>query len=192
MRMLQGQQRSAALGCALSFFDFRKVPPPPPQLQPLQTLSHATQVEFGCVGLFSGFIFALPSFRNSMPLAPPFGSLSDWISFFWAEGFAIIGVCLLAVKFVHTTPLNLQPSCSIDHLQVPIRAAPIQKQRRQVAHGRFLRPPSTQGHYSCPRACALSSQPRTAGGGTPEQRISPPMRAFFVQCNIMYTSIHVL
>ena len=73
----------------LCFFDFRKV-------------------EFGCVGLFSGLIFALPSFRNSMPLAPPFGSLSDWISFFWAEGFAVLGLCILGTKFAIPS-LTLQP-----------------------------------------------------------------------------------
>jgi len=71
----------------LCFFDFRKV-------------------EFGCVGLFSGLIFALPSFRNSMPLAPPFGSLSDWISFFWAEGFAVLGLCILGTKYLVEAPTS--------------------------------------------------------------------------------------
>ncbi len=58
------------------------------------------QAEFGNVAFCSGLIFALPSFRNSMPLAPPFGSLPDWISFFWAESFAILGLIILGFKCV--------------------------------------------------------------------------------------------
>ena len=71
---------------------------PSPILNPPST---SCQIEFSVVGLFNGLIFALPSFRNSMPLAPPFGSLTDWISFFWAEGFAVLGLCILAIKYVN-------------------------------------------------------------------------------------------
>ena len=61
-------------------------------------LNLISQAEFANVAMFSGLIFALPSFRNSMPLAPPFGSLSDWISFFWAESFAVIGLFIMGCK----------------------------------------------------------------------------------------------
>jgi hypothetical protein len=57
-------------------------------------------IEFANVAFFSGLIFALPSFRNSMPLAPPFGVSVDWISFFWAEAMAVAGLIICGVKYV--------------------------------------------------------------------------------------------
>jgi hypothetical protein len=102
---------------SLSFFEFRKVSwPNPKTLNPLPShptnpfsfvlmthlITHAytrtPQAEFANVAIFSALIFALPSFRNSMPLAPPFGSLCDWISFFWAEAFAVIGLFIMGCK----------------------------------------------------------------------------------------------
>lgn len=86
----------------LSFFEFRKVcfsPFPARHYAGISILlSHYSQAEFANVAVFSGLIFALPSFRNSMPLAPPFGSLCDWISFFWAESFAVLGLIIMGVK----------------------------------------------------------------------------------------------
>jgi len=57
-------------------------------------------IEFANVAFFSGLIFALPSFRNSMPLAPPFGVSVDWIAFFWAEAMAVVGLIICGVKYV--------------------------------------------------------------------------------------------
>jgi len=67
---------------AMVFFEFRKA------------------IEFANVAFFSGLIFALPSFRNSMPLAPPFGVSVDWIAFFWAEAMAVVGLIICGVKYV--------------------------------------------------------------------------------------------
>jgi hypothetical protein len=100
---------------SLSFFEFRKVSQPNPKPSALASnkrrlfcfdtthlITHAhtrtPQAEFANVAIFSALIFALPSFRNSMPLAPPFGSLCDWISFFWAEAFAVIGLFIMGCK----------------------------------------------------------------------------------------------
>jgi hypothetical protein len=86
---------------ALSFFDFRKVASPQLLCSFIfNILIHfLSQAEFANAALFSALIFALPSFRNSMPLAPPFGSLSDWISFFWAECLAVLGLIIIGMKY---------------------------------------------------------------------------------------------
>lgn len=52
------------------------------------------------IGMFSwlgALLFALPPLRNVMPAAPPIGTFSDFLSFFWAEG--IVAICLVAVVF---------------------------------------------------------------------------------------------
>ncbi len=45
----------------------------------------------------AALLFALPPLRNAMPSAPPIGSLSDFMAFFWAEG--IVALSLATVVF---------------------------------------------------------------------------------------------
>eukprot|EP00276_Gloeochaete_wittrockiana_P006703 CAMPEP_0184654914 /NCGR_PEP_ID=MMETSP0308-20130426/12569_1 /TAXON_ID=38269 /ORGANISM="Gloeochaete witrockiana, Strain SAG 46.84" /LENGTH=189 /DNA_ID=CAMNT_0027091123 /DNA_START=563 /DNA_END=1132 /DNA_ORIENTATION=+ len=47
--------------------------------------------------VYSGMMFALPSFRNSAPLVPPVGCLMDFASFFWT---VIIAICSFVGIFV--------------------------------------------------------------------------------------------
>jgi hypothetical protein len=149
---------------ALSFFEFRKVSwqQSATRLFMLQAnhrcilfiftfgvLKLISQAEFANVAIFSALIFALPSFRNSMPLAPPFGSLSDWISFFWAESFAVIGLFIMGCKcgaFLRKLYCIL-----LSRWQVLERAACFQKQRHTMAEGRVLRadPPQTRDSCRC-------------------------------------------
>ncbi|MBK8395068.1 MAG: DUF4436 family protein [Leptospiraceae bacterium] len=42
-------------------------------------------IEFGMFTLIAGMLFALPAVRNLQPGVPPLGTLTDFISFFWAE-----------------------------------------------------------------------------------------------------------
>ncbi len=103
----------------LIFFEFRKVHALA-ALRKLKTFlflrslcqRFPLQAEFANVAMFSGLIFALPSFRNSMPLAPPFGSLCDWISFFWAESFAVIGLFIMGCKCDVSAQNSPWPLCS--------------------------------------------------------------------------------
>lgn len=54
-----------------------------------------THEHLNTLTFFSGLLFALFSFRNSLPGTPPVGTLSDFVSFFWVE--AIVSISLVIV-----------------------------------------------------------------------------------------------
>ena len=52
-------------------------------------------IEFGLYTLIAGMLFALPAVRNLQPGVPPLGSLTDFLSFFWAESLVAISMPIL-------------------------------------------------------------------------------------------------
>jgi hypothetical protein len=52
-------------------------------------------IEFGMFTLIAGMLFALPAVRNLQPSVPPLGSLTDFLSFFWAESLVAISMPIL-------------------------------------------------------------------------------------------------
>jgi len=63
----------------------------------LSVVSRGRKVEIGMFSFLAALLFAFAAVRNSQPGAPPIGTFSDFISFFWAE--VIIASCLVAVVF---------------------------------------------------------------------------------------------
>lgn len=57
------------------------------------------RVEPGLLSMFGLIIFALPALRNSVPLAPPVGSLLDYASFFWSMLIAVVQFCALFLRY---------------------------------------------------------------------------------------------
>jgi hypothetical protein len=53
------------------------------------------KVELAAMSLYGAMLFAFPALRNSQPGAPPIGTYSDYIAFFWAE--MLVAICLLIV-----------------------------------------------------------------------------------------------
>lgn len=53
------------------------------------------KIEISMFSFLGALLFAFPALRNSQPGTPPIGTLSDFISFFWAE--VIIAMSLLSV-----------------------------------------------------------------------------------------------
>jgi hypothetical protein len=52
-------------------------------------------IEFGMYTLIAGMLFALPAVRNLQPGVPPLGSLTDFLSFFWAESLVALAMPIL-------------------------------------------------------------------------------------------------
>jgi len=52
-------------------------------------------IEFGLYTLIAGMLFALPAVRNLQPGVPPLGSLTDFLSFFWAESLVAMSMPIL-------------------------------------------------------------------------------------------------
>jgi hypothetical protein len=63
----------------------------------LSVVARGRKVEIGMFSFLAALLFAFAAVRNSQPGAPPIGTFSDFISFFWAE--VIIALCLVAVVF---------------------------------------------------------------------------------------------
>lgn len=53
------------------------------------------KIEFGMFAFMAGFLFSFVAFRNAMPGAPPIGTLSDYLAFFW--GYALISLSLVGL-----------------------------------------------------------------------------------------------
>jgi hypothetical protein len=64
----------------------------------LAVLLRGRKVEFGMFGFMAGFLFSFVAFRNAMPGAPPIGTLSDYLAFFW--GYAIISLSLIGLTMI--------------------------------------------------------------------------------------------
>jgi hypothetical protein len=55
------------------------------------------EVELAMFSFTAALLFAFATVRNAQPGAPPIGTYSDFISFFWAE--VIIALCLVLLVF---------------------------------------------------------------------------------------------
>ena len=61
----------------------------------LAVLLRGRKIEFGMFAFMAGFLFSFVAFRNAMPGAPPIGTLSDYLAFFW--GYALISLSLVGL-----------------------------------------------------------------------------------------------
>jgi hypothetical protein len=62
-----------------------------------RVIQSGKQPDFGTLGWMGILLFALPAIRNSQPAIPPIGTLSDFLSFFWAETSVAIALTILAI-----------------------------------------------------------------------------------------------
>ena len=67
----------------------------------LAVLFRGRKIEFGMFAFMAGFLFSFVSFRNAMPGAPPIGTLSDYLAFFW--GYLIITLSLVGLTITWLT-----------------------------------------------------------------------------------------
>jgi hypothetical protein len=63
----------------------------------LSVVLRGRKVEVGMFSFTAALLFAFATVRNAQPGAPPIGTFSDFISFFWAEVF--IALCLVILVF---------------------------------------------------------------------------------------------
>lgn len=77
----------------------------------LSVLFRRRKIELAILSVFGIVLFALPNIRNAQPSAPPIGSLTDVLAFFWCE--SLVAVCLVAMIIVfvrRTEPGDGEPS----------------------------------------------------------------------------------
>jgi hypothetical protein len=58
------------------------------------------KIELAMFTWMAGLLFALPPLRNVMPAVPPLGTLSDFLSFFWAEGIVALSLALIVFTWL--------------------------------------------------------------------------------------------
>ncbi len=58
------------------------------------------KVELAMFSWLAALLFALPPLRNVMPAVPPLGTLSDFLSFFWAEGIVALSLALIVFTWL--------------------------------------------------------------------------------------------
>ncbi len=56
--------------------------------------------EIAMLAFFGTLLFAMTAFRNALPGAPPMGTLSDYLAFFWGYAVAIVAIGLVAADYV--------------------------------------------------------------------------------------------
>lgn len=61
------------------------------------TVVFGAEIPLWTWGFFAGVLFALPSLRAGLPGSPPYGSLVDWASFYWAVAIVAASLVLLIV-----------------------------------------------------------------------------------------------
>jgi Domain of unknown function (DUF4436) len=76
----------------------------------LAVLLWGRKLEPPIIALLGALLFGFVAFRNALPGTPPLGALSDYLSFFWAEGmvaaclFILVGVYLKRMHRPSTAP----------------------------------------------------------------------------------------
>jgi len=81
----------------------------------LSVLFRRRQMQIPLLNVFGVVLFALPTLRNVQPNAPPLGSLTDVLSFFWCE--SLVAACFI-------TMIILFVRRGTDPPHVPARAQP--------------------------------------------------------------------
>lgn len=66
----------------------------------LSVTVHGRKVELAMFSWLAALLFALPPLRNVMPAVPPIGTLSDFLSFFWAEGIVALSLALIVFTWL--------------------------------------------------------------------------------------------
>lgn len=61
----------------------------------LSVLIRKRRIEATLFGWVGAMLFAFPALRNAVPGAPPIGSLTDFVAFFWAEGIVMLSIVIL-------------------------------------------------------------------------------------------------
>lgn len=61
----------------------------------LSVLIRKRRIEATLFGWVGAMLFAFPALRNAVPGAPPIGSMTDFIAFFWAEGIVMLSIVIL-------------------------------------------------------------------------------------------------
>lgn len=61
----------------------------------LSVLIRGRRIEATLFGWVGAMLFAFPALRNAVPGAPPIGSLTDYLAFFWAEGIVMFSIVIL-------------------------------------------------------------------------------------------------
>jgi hypothetical protein len=56
--------------------------------------------EIAMLAFFGTLLFAMTAFRNALPGAPPMGTTSDYLSFFWGYVVAIVAIGVVAADFL--------------------------------------------------------------------------------------------
>jgi hypothetical protein len=58
------------------------------------------KIEYSMFAFLSAMLFALPALRNVQPFVPTIGTLSDYSSFFWAEGIVAAGLIVMVFTWL--------------------------------------------------------------------------------------------
>jgi hypothetical protein len=56
--------------------------------------------EIAMLAFFGTLLFAMTAFRNALPGAPPMGTLSDYLAFFWGYAVAIVAIGVVAADYL--------------------------------------------------------------------------------------------
>ena len=62
------------------------------------------RAEIRMIAFFGMLLFAMTAFRNSLPGAPPMGTFSDYLAFFWGYAVAIVGIGVVAGLWLWRSP----------------------------------------------------------------------------------------
>ncbi|MEI6450299.1 MAG: DUF4436 family protein [Actinomycetes bacterium] len=62
------------------------------------------KTEIAMVAFFTTLLFALTAFRNALPGAPPMGTSSDYLAFFWGYAAAIVAIGVLSAVWLWRRP----------------------------------------------------------------------------------------
>ena len=62
------------------------------------------RTEIAMVAFFTTLLFALTAFRNALPGAPPMGTSSDYLAFFWGYAAAIVAIGVLSAVWLWRRP----------------------------------------------------------------------------------------
>ena len=62
------------------------------------------RTEIAMVAFFTTLLFAMTAFRNALPGAPPMGTSSDYLAFFWGYAVAIVAIGVLSAVWLWRRP----------------------------------------------------------------------------------------
>jgi len=62
------------------------------------------RAEISSIAFFGMLLFAMTAFRSSLPGAPPMGTFSDYLAFFWGYAVAIVAIGVLAGVWLWRPP----------------------------------------------------------------------------------------